>query len=378
MIELYELIEKTKEYNEIIIFGYYHIGQIVFEELHIRIPKKIICFCDNNIEKQKINNVESVNGAVSKYPNAMYVVVNLYHGQAMREQLQALGISSRQIDIYVPYQYRVEMEYAAMIRRRTPLPELQFEVDLAEHCNLNCKYCDHFSPLAQQKFPEYLEFSSDIERLSVLFRGRAKRIFLLGGEPLLNKNITKFMDCTRKNFPFAKIAIITNGLLLMKMREDFWITCREKNIQILITKYPMEFEYEKITKKCEKEDVSWEYMGDSKICKYSYHFPLDVTGQQNARESFLHCANANECITLKKGKLYTCSVAPNINHFNEYFNKEIELLEEDGIDIYQTDSAQTILDFLSKPIPFCRYCDISRRTYDNKWAISNRDIKEWT
>ena len=27
-----------------------------------------------------------------------------------------------------------------------------FNVDVVAHCNLNCKYCDHFAPLAEEEF----------------------------------------------------------------------------------------------------------------------------------------------------------------------------------------------------------------------------------
>lgn len=35
------------------------------------------------------------------------------------------------------------------IRNLTPLSQLQFEVHVTEHCNLNCRQCAHFSPLAK-------------------------------------------------------------------------------------------------------------------------------------------------------------------------------------------------------------------------------------
>ena len=33
--------------------------------------------------------------------------------------------------------------------------EFLFEFSLAEHCNLNCVGCAHFSPLAEQEFANY-------------------------------------------------------------------------------------------------------------------------------------------------------------------------------------------------------------------------------
>lgn len=42
------------------------------------------------------------------------------------------------------------------------------EVNLADHCNLNCQCCDHFSPVASEKFYEFNQYSKDIKRLSYL------------------------------------------------------------------------------------------------------------------------------------------------------------------------------------------------------------------
>jgi len=37
-----------------------------------------------------------------------------------------------------------------------------------------------------------------------------------------------------------------------------------------------------------------------------------------------------------------------------------------------------ILDYLCKPIPFCRYCDWRRLKTGVKWSVSKKEISEWT
>ena len=68
-------------------------------------------------------------------------------------------------------------------------PFISFEYHLADHCNLNCKGCDHFSPIAETKLTEFTQFKKDINRMSELFEKKAKSIHILGGEPLLNPEI---------------------------------------------------------------------------------------------------------------------------------------------------------------------------------------------
>lgn len=57
---------------------------------------------------------------------------------------------------------------------------LSFEIALAEHCNLNCAGCDHFSPLAKPEYADLESMTRDFARLSKLFHGCAEEIHLLG------------------------------------------------------------------------------------------------------------------------------------------------------------------------------------------------------
>ena len=81
---------------------------------------------------------------------------------------------------------------------------------------------------------------------------------------------------------------------------------------------------------------------------------------------------------LKEGKLYTCTMIPNMKHFRRYFNQNIKVAENDGINIYTAKSASEIMEFLSKPVSACRYCKVSERTDGHAWDVSKREIEEWT
>jgi hypothetical protein len=61
-----------------------------------------------------------------------------------------------------------------------------------------------------------------------------------------------------------------------------------------------------------------------------------------------------------------------------YFNEELLETEQDSFDIYKTNCFDEILIFLSKAVPFCKYCNPNKIIYSNKWEISKREITEWT
>lgn len=283
------------------------------------------------------------------------------------------------------FQYRFIMRAAYRFDERIgivrciPRTELSFRIALAEHCDLNCAGCDHFSPLAEPKFADYEETARDFARLSSLFRGHAKEISLQGGEPLLHPDLIKFLKMTREFFPDAVINITTNGVRLLNQPEEFWLACKENNIVIMVTKYPISLNYEEMEKRAANHGVEYRYYGISGVTvKKTNLYKLDVKGLQDSRKNFLLCHRANSCVYLQHGRLYTCTVAPTAEHFNKYFGKNLKEVPEDSIDIYQANSAQEIMGFLAKPIPFCRYCMVDKARMFQPWHRSKRVIEEWT
>ena len=94
-------------------------------------------------------------------------------------------------------------------------------------------------------------------------------------------------------------------------------------------------------------------------------------------KSFIECFHANNCPLLMEGKLYPCTVAPNVCHFNKRFGTNLELKDGDSLDIYHVKKASELLKFLSRPKPFCRHCDVGNRSYGHKWERSKQEISEW-
>ena len=262
---------------------------------------------------------------------------------------------------------------------KTPKKNLKnLDYHLAEHCNLNCKNCDHFSPIAKPCLAKIEDFERDIKRFAQISRQKLYKLNLLGGEPLLNPQIIDFMRIARENLPKTKIRIITNGILLNEQKEDFWHACNKYDIKIVVTKYPIKLDFEKIKNTAKKHNVKFKFYGETGgVTKTSYHLPLDLKGQQNISENFANCFHANRCVMLKNGKIYPCTVAPNIEHFNKFFGYEIPLTDQDGIDIHTTEDIKEVLKFLAKPIPFCKYCNVKCRTFGHEWEISEKKEEEW-
>lgn len=269
-------------------------------------------------------------------------------------------------------------EFVTFCIRQIRRSRLDFEVNIVDHCNLNCQCCNHFSPIATTKYLEYDIFKRDLEQIAKLTDGDVGRIWLIGGEPLLHPNIIPFLYCVREFFPQTHITLDTNGTLLLKQEGEFWEALRQNKIELTLTKYPIGIDYEVIDKKMELENVAYAYTLSSKVLKTTYHLPLDLAASQDEVESYMRCWHANECVTLREGRLYTCPIAAHAHYFNEYFDKELYVGDFNSINIYDVKNITEIFDFLKEPIPFCKHCNIKGYTFDLPWDVSKKQMSEWT
>jgi MoaA/NifB/PqqE/SkfB family radical SAM enzyme len=262
-------------------------------------------------------------------------------------------------------------------RSVTKRSSLRFDIHLADHCNLKCKSCLHFSPLAQSVFQDITVLERDCKRLAELTGGHIADICVLGGEPLLHPNISGCLDIARKYFPSDRIYIVTNGILLLKQPEEFWQNCVKNNIGIEVSLYPVHLDLGKIKETAERHGVKTGFRGDPKVQRRMWtRQALDLEGKQNIEKSHRICELANFCIQLIDGKLYQCETTAFVKYFNEYFHKNLEITKEDYVDIYQAKSLDEILEFLCKPTPFCRYCKTSEVDYVD-WEYSKKEMEEW-
>ena len=254
---------------------------------------------------------------------------------------------------------------------------LSFEIGIVEHCNLNCVGCAHFAPLADEYYMDINRYIKDISQLSNIFSKKAKWIHIMGGEPILHPQIELFLTNTRRYFPSAKIRLITNGKAYEKLTDYFWKVCRESNIIISPTVYPCEIDYIGFKRKAKENNVNFKYYNSPKEEKLMNKYVLDLNGNQDMFSSFCLCDQANQYITLKEGKLFTCPTIAYINNFNQYFDCNLIVDKTDYINIYEITKAEDIFTKLASPTKFCRYCNIKEMKNDIKWNVSAKEINEW-
>ena len=275
--------------------------------------------------------------------------------------------------------------------RKMPWSLLRFEVHLTDKCNLNCAGCIHFSPLCKGiNLLDINTYENDCQRISELTSGKIADIRLLGGEPLLHPGIKDFLVLTRQYFPEINISnqtgiieLVTNGILLHEQSDDFWTTCKNNNIRIVISDYPITIKEKLVKENAMKFNVELRMYKEKIQSKATgsanqwAKIPIDTTGLHDNRKSFGKCFLAGNCFQLVNGKIFKCARIAYIDYFNTTFNKQLKIDENDYIDIYKTKNVDEILFLLTKPASFCRYCSAGDISWNNKWEVSKKTIDEY-
>lgn len=400
MAELDELIDFCQKNKSIYIYGHQLVQKMISKYLWMsnikiqgfilpeikegeRINEPFSLF--NLVAISKLSYIKKINtGVIISSDDSMY--------NQVIEMLKMIGI--KKIFIISEWNKRT------IVKKLFPRTIDQFflEVNLADHCNLNCQCCDHFSPIASKMFLDYDQYVKDIKRLAHLTDGKIGLMKLQGGEPLLNDRVIDYIKVTRNFFPSSHICLFTDGVLLPKWGEynddkNIWKAVMEYDVEIRMTQYPIPLQLDRIINKAKEYDVPvtfdpppfgkggrlWIFSEigalDYKGEKHSVKHPFDLAGLQD-KYRWISCYQFNESIVLRDGKIYTCPMIPYAHYFNHFFNQNLEVKEDCFIDIYRVQSFQEIAEFCTRRTSFCNYCAVHKR-YSRTWRQSNHDIEEW-
>lgn len=250
---------------------------------------------------------------------------------------------------------------------------LHLEFLLTDACNLNCKGCTHFSPIAPKEFLSIDQLYEDAMHLGKVCND-IDNVYLIGGEPLIYPHLPSAMEIMRRAFPDARIQLFTNGIMLPKMSDEFWKAAKDNKILITITRYPINVDYDAIEKLCEEKDVEFTYFLDLVKFNYFYRCGLDPKGSHNPRLSHFKCFNFG-CISVKEGKIFPCPISCCINNVNQAFGTDFKHVSGDYLNVKDVKSSADILRLRDKPVPFCRYC--STHIEHIPYGPSRRERSEW-
>jgi len=329
-------------------------------------------------------NERFVNAVVNKkstarklFPSSKVGVILSVYDMEQQKALYALasmGIKSKDV-------FLLQNDVKGMIElRMSTANQLRIGVQVIDYCNLNCKGCNKFSPVAKKDDgslkDDFDEYARDIKRLAQLCtKDNFDELIFTGGEPTLNPFLVEYMRETRKNLQHVKLKLATNGIKLLSMNSDFWKTLLDCDVEILMTEYPINIDLNAIKKTINDYGIAVNYFRESGE-KTTWKFPYDMKGKQSKME-FIYCWMWNHCAMMYKGRLYPCSPIPSIRILAEHFKHKLPSYKQFGINIYEADNAQQLLDFVASRSEFCKYCNLERRSVGHLWEISKKCESEW-
>lgn len=243
--------------------------------------------------------------------------------------------------------------------------------NIVDGCNLNCKGCTHFAVFFNKNEIYPLKnFRRDVRRLSQMCDVISFR--LLGGEPLLKKNLDKYIAVARQYLPKSNLGIVTNGLLLSSTYQKILDALKENNFVVYVSLYPPTLKIlDDIKKLLEENEIAYSFIGP--IQKFGVFLTLhDGNDPQKARK---FCAGNDPCRFLRDGKVYKCPPDALSYRLIEKFGIE-NFPVATGVDLYASNFS-SLLKMLDENIEMCSWCS-EQPTRRIQWEPTNNpELEDW-
>jgi hypothetical protein len=252
------------------------------------------------------------------------------------------------------------------------------EIHVAEHCNCSCKNCSMFCALVKQEsFPVYSEFEEGLKNLKKYF-DHVKTIRIIGGEPLLNPELYKYIDFIGEIFPFSDLRLLSNGILADKMDDRLIESIKRNKVRLFISNYiPVSYKMDKVKAFLDAKEIK-NYIITDVITEFQKIY--DYRGAADKKVNFDNCHWKNSCATLYGSEMSVCFVPFVIHYLSDSFNLSIE--EQKKIDLTSDNLTTGIIrKLMNEPMDVCRYCSMYR--ISEKWDLANKkehtlNINDWS
>lgn len=203
------------------------------------------------------------------------------------------------------------------------IPKLEMHV--ADACNLRCAGCNHYANFGLKGILPIARGSASIEAWSR--RVAPVHFSFLGGEPLINPDLSAYLRLARRVWPHARLRLITNGLLLDR-RPSLWPALEHTRTTLTISIHSDEPAYRaRLEPQLERASAEAAERGvrlETRNCIDEWYRPYRGSHEMmrpfqdgDPAASWRRC-KARHCLTLRDNALWKC---PPIAHLRRVADK---------------------------------------------------------
>lgn len=224
----------------------------------------------------------------------------------------------------------------------------QVEMHVMDACNLNCRGCTHYSPIFENKVPKFEEKMNDVRILKEKI-DTIVRFFILGGEPLLNPELDKYIKEIRNMLPYTELYIVTNGLLIPSLSDATMSLIKKEKVRVIISEYePTHRKMDEIRKKLDTYKVMYNIRAWD--VKQKFNLPLSLN-ECSKRDRI--CIS-NGCTIIGDGKIARCPQLLYVQQLNKYF--DIHLPSDGLMELESCPSGDDLITVLKRETDLCKHC----------------------
>lgn len=326
------LEDDWKEVRDILVFGWGNVGKKCIDKLMMDFH--VVQIIDNEEEKQgeyngiKIAGLDSTLEIVKKYK--VIVMTNGKVYSQIREELQDIGLKEYRdfcsIELFIS-------EWYWKYRNQNCILEIHTAVTM--RCTLKCKNCNMFVPYYKERIDySFEEIKRDYDLL-FQFVDYVFCIELLGGEPLLNRDLNRIILYLSERYGdrIGTIGIVTNGSVVPD--DELAIALSNDKVIIYISDYTAAVSYgerfEEVVNAYKDKNLRYEIRQTILWKDFGIPCRQGEYRSESVREHMLTCAPMFHGLNDKK--YYFCHVAWSAEKAGFY-----RLEESDFIDLGRLDA----------------------------------------
>lgn len=300
-----------------------------------------------NISKTFYNRYFELN-AINRLGNEIFRFMNFKEGKFINPMKKAEYVK----------QYADEEIKNFFEKGELNIPQIEF--CLTTQCSLKCKDCCALIPDFNHRKNGQIKMSIDEfkKTLDQLLNNvnSIRKLIILGGEPLLCKELPEMLEYAATKDKVILIAIVSNGTLLPK--DDLINVLKKYNkINFYMSNYSdspnaTNLKYEKIKELLRKNNLKYQMMESWEWFK-ELGFSSKKLPKSTSKHNFETC-HRTKCLQTLDRKIEICSKA--------FGGRNLGLIKtDDFIDLDKTtDLHQDLIDFYQKPmVQACEYCLLS-------------------